>query len=90
MKKATYQPKNPIAYTIKAKETLRVFRKTGGNVEKTATKLNRGVRTVYRHLGYLGYEFPGVKPTRDKLGRIRPLEKGAYLENLKKVKINGK
>lgn len=85
-----YQPKNPETYKKKAQETLKIFRRTGGDVGKAATKLNRGVRTIYRHLNYLGYKFPEADLDRDELGRLKPREKGEYLKNLERVKTNGK
>lgn len=82
-----YEPKNPKSYKQKAKQTLEIFKKTG-SVEKTAAKINREVRTVYRHLNFLGYEFPDRG--RDKLGRLKSPTKSDYLKNLEKVKVNGR
>ena len=87
---AMYQSKNPEKYKRKAQETLKVFKQTRGDAEKTAVKLNRSVRTIYRHLNYLGYTFPGSALTRDKAGKFESLKKDAYLKNLEKVRTNGK
>lgn len=78
-----YKPKNPKLYRRKAEKTLTIFKKTG-DPEKTAAKINRSINTVYRHLNFLGYTLP--ERGRDEFGRLTGTDKGAYLENLEKVK----